>query len=57
VALLAKGVPLKDWKLVNNSAGPLPESPVKASGGARDITLIPYGAAKLRITEFPAMRR
>jgi hypothetical protein len=57
VSLAAKGILLKDWKLADNSAGPLPESPVKASGTARDITLIPYGAAKLRITEFPQVAR
>jgi hypothetical protein len=57
VSLHAKGIPLKDWKLVDHSAGPLPESPVRESGAGEDITLIPYGAAKLRITEFPEVRR
>ena len=53
VRLHAKGIPLQDWRLVNNSAGPLPESPVKAHGTGEAITLVPYAAAKLRITEFP----
>ncbi|HVW86015.1 MAG TPA: hypothetical protein VHB50_15105, partial [Bryobacteraceae bacterium] len=53
VELKAKGIQIKDWKLVDNSAGPLPQSPLKASGVQHDLTLIPYGAAKLRITEFP----
>lgn len=53
VRLHAKAILLKNWKLVDNSAGPLPESPVKANGPGQEITLIPYGAAKLRITEFP----
>jgi hypothetical protein len=57
VELRARGIQLKDWKLVDNSAGPLPQSPVKASGPARDVTLIPYGAAKLRITEFPEVQQ
>jgi len=42
--------------MVDSSAGPLPASPVKMSGQARDVKLIPYGAAKLRITEFPEVR-
>jgi hypothetical protein len=53
VALRAKGVPVREWKLVDGSAGPIPESPVKAAGPLVDIRLVPYGAAKLRITEFP----
>ena len=57
VELHARGVLLKNWKLVDNSAGPLPAGPAKASGGDEDITLIPYGAAKLRITEFPEVTR
>jgi hypothetical protein len=57
VALSAKGGRLGQWKLVDNSAGPLPESPVKFSGGTEQITLIPYGAAKLRISEFPVIEK
>jgi hypothetical protein len=53
VSLRAKGATVKSWKLVDSSAGPLPESPVKGGGGLQEIRLIPYGAAKLRITEFP----
>jgi len=57
IELHARGVPLRDWKLVDASAGPLPESPVKASGSAQELVLIPYGAAKLRITEFPQVSK
>jgi len=56
VSLSARGLEIKDWKLVDSSAGPLPESPVKASGMPRELKLIPYGAAKLRITEFPEIQ-
>ncbi len=55
VALDARGVRLPSWKLADSSAGPLPPSPVKG-GETMEITLIPYGAAKLRITEFPEIR-
>ena len=57
LAMEAQGVQLSEWKLVDNSAGPLPESPVKRHGRATPVRLIPYGAAKLRITEFPVVER
>jgi hypothetical protein len=56
VSLHVKAIQLKDWKLVDSSAGPLPQSPVKGSGPGREVRLIPYGAAKLRITEFPEVQ-
>jgi len=33
----------------------LPQSPVKASGPAEAIELVPVGAARLRISAFPVM--
>ena len=57
VALAAHGIRVGEWKLVNSSAGPLPESPVKGGGQPEPIMLIPYGAAKLRITVFPVLQR
>jgi hypothetical protein len=58
LALSAKGERLGEWKLVDSSAGPVPESPVKARGGTpAEVVLIPYGAAKLRISEFPVIDR
>ena len=53
ISLRAKGIRIPSWKLEDNSAGPLPQSPVKQSGSAENLRLIPYGAAKLRITNFP----
>ena len=53
IALRARGEIIKDWKLVDGSAGPLPQSPAKGNSSPQDIKLIPYAAAKLRITEFP----
>jgi DUF1680 family protein len=44
---------IPEWQLVNDSAGPLPESPVTSKQPIETVTLIPYGAAKLRITAFP----
>jgi hypothetical protein len=56
VVLKAKARRIADWQLVNDSAGPLPQSPVPVAGPDESIVLIPYGAAKLRITAFPEVK-
>ena len=53
VRLKTTGRALSTWKLEQNSAGMLPVSPVTADGADENITLIPYGCTKLRITQFP----
>lgn len=55
VRLKAKARQLPGWTLERNAAAPPPQSPVKSEQPLEDITLIPYGAAKLRITEFPVL--
>ena len=57
VELHVQGVRLPGWQLFENSAGPPPPSPVARPAGAtaETLTLIPYGAAKLRITSFPVV--
>ncbi len=58
VELRAQGVRLPSWQLAEHSAGPPPASPVARPAGAaaEPLTLVPYGAAKLRITSFPVVR-
>lgn len=51
IRLKARRVP--QWSLDNNSAAPPPPSPVSTREPLETVTLIPYGAAKLRITAFP----
>jgi DUF1680 family protein len=55
VELHAKGRLVPAWKEARNSADLLPVSPVKSTEPTQDIVLIPYGCAKLRITEFPVI--
>lgn len=55
LVITIRGIKIPDWVMKNNSADIPPVSPVKPEGDTEIITLIPYGCAKLRITEFPVM--
>jgi hypothetical protein len=44
---------LPEWKEVEHSAGAVPVSPVNSDLPVKTLELVPYGAAKLRITAFP----
>ena len=48
---------LPEWEMKDGSAADAPQSPVASSEPLEELTLIPYGCAKLRITEFPVLRR
>jgi hypothetical protein len=50
-----KGRLLPEWILEKNAAAPPPQSPVTSDQPLEELVLIPYGAAKLRITEFPTL--
>jgi hypothetical protein len=53
VHLTVKARQLDAWRAVDGATNPLPQSPVAASEPEETLTLIPYAAAKLRITAFP----
>jgi DUF1680 family protein len=56
VEITAKARRLPQWTLVDDSPGPIPMSPVTSKRPEETITLVPYGAAKLRITAFPVLQ-
>ncbi len=47
---------LPAWRAVDGVADVVPKSPVASDEAEETITLVPYGAAKLRITSFPQLR-
>lgn len=50
---------IPEWQLYNHQAGPLPHSRPQShlqNAPAEDVVLLPYGATRLRITEFPVVR-
>ena len=59
VTLTAKARRLPQWVIVDDSAAPPPQSPValapKDAEPGETVTLVPYAAAKLRVTSFPVI--
>ena len=53
VRLSVKARRVEQWRAVDGAADPVPKSPVVSDQPEETITLIPYAAAKLRITAFP----
>ena len=49
------GAKLPEWKAEDGCAGELPHSPVHSDQPREILKLVPYGAAKLRITAFPQL--
>jgi len=60
LSIKTKGIRLPSWKLYNESAGPIPYSKIYNMETAKEIeeiTLIPYGCTKLRISQFPFVKK
>ncbi|MBW8748689.1 MAG: glycoside hydrolase family 127 protein [Acidobacteria bacterium] len=54
--LQVKAKLLPSWMANEGTAGVVPESPVESAEKEGTISLIPYAAAKLRITSFPRLK-
>ncbi len=57
VKLEAKARLVNEWRATDGAADVLPESPVSSGEPERTIALIPYAAAKLRVTAFPELKK
>lgn len=57
VQLQLRGRKLPLWKAEEGAANPIPASPVETAERDETVTLIPYAAAKLRITCFPSLKQ
>jgi hypothetical protein len=56
IKLNVKACKVNEWRAEDGAANPLPQSPVTSDQSEESITLIPYAAAKLRITAFPQLK-
>ena len=57
IEITAKGKQIKDWTIDEHGlCGVLPQSPVMVDTKEESITLIPMGAARLRISSFPLIQ-
>jgi len=56
VSLTVKARKFPAWRSEEGAANPLPVSPVSTDKPEETIPLVPYAAAKLRITAFPQLK-
>lgn len=56
VELHVKARKLDSWLAEDGAANPVPLSPVQSNNTEESLSLIPYAAAKLRITAFPQLK-
>jgi hypothetical protein len=55
IVITARGMKIPGWTMKDNSADLPSLSPVRPQSNTEIIQLVPYGSAKLRITEFPVI--
>ncbi|MBS1532701.1 MAG: glycoside hydrolase family 127 protein [Bacteroidetes bacterium] len=59
VVITAKARQIPSWQLYNDMAGPVPYSVGYGleTGKEEEVTLVPYGCTRLRISEFPVVEK
>ncbi len=55
VEVVARGAKVPGWRLVDGSAGRVPDSPVASAAPVEDVRLVPYGSARIRVAELPVI--
>lgn len=55
VEIHGKGKVIPSWTMLKNCAGPPPASPAKSDQPIQEVTLIPMGCARLRLSVFPTV--
>jgi hypothetical protein len=53
ITLKAKARRVPEWKLEQNDVAELPKSPIASDAAREEVTLVPMGCARLRISAFP----
>jgi hypothetical protein len=56
VMIEVRGRLLRDWPIIAASAGPVPVTPYSHAPEEK-LFLVPYGCTRIRIAEFPVLRR
>jgi hypothetical protein len=56
VTLRVEARRLPSWQAIDGAADPVPQSPVTSEEPQESVTLVPYAAAKLRVTAFPVLK-
>lgn len=57
IRIRAPGALIPGWRLDGVQAGPVPDGPVLDCPVAHQVTLVPYGSARIRVTEMPTVLR
>ena len=57
IEIVVEGTSLDSWGMVDRMIEPLPISPVETRGEVQEITLIPMGCARLRVSCFPIVEQ
>jgi len=56
VVARVKGQRLPNWRMAHGWAGEIPPGIQESNEALEDLTLIPYGCTKIRVTEFPRVK-